>query len=168
MVLAVMTLVFYTLLANGCIIPQPYEEPSDSGVNHRPEILVQSDPPPYGDGAEFSLFPGQEKTFYIDVDDPDGQELTLRVFINRQYDKSIATEVIPPSAYPHKVFQFAISGLCDELVNNLPGSYPLEIYVSDGGFVSTGTDLRQTPVGALRDNAVWTLDCLPSAGEDAG
>jgi hypothetical protein len=151
-----------------CLIPPTYEEPVDSGANHSPSILRTATLPPLGE--QLSLYQGQSKSFFVWVDDPDDQELTFRMFLQRKWDKLVplSKDRIEKSTSSRKALSFEVTGLCDVLVNNVLADYDLEIYVSDGGFVESGKDLRETPVGALRNNDGWTLSCLAPTGPDGG
>ncbi len=154
----------------GCIVPPRLEQVNDGGENRAPRIISESTTPPPGELDIEQTAAGSTplviSPFTIAIDEPDKQPLTLRVFLNRKYskvvpissDKTTGGEVLQSK-------RFNISGLCDHLVDSVLGSHLLELYVSDSGFVDTGTDLREVNAGGMRTNAIWELKCNPPGSQ---
>jgi len=161
--------VLLLVLAASCLIPPPLEvEGSDGGSNHPPKILLDFLRPPPGDLTVDQTAPGKKKAsepFTIVVNDPDPQVVYMNAFldgIKDGYVKPFKTSQAPPQE-GNRSFSFYIDGLCDELVNYLPGRYDLEFYFSDSGFPTEGDQHEPLPGGQMR-SILWRLQCVLPAG----
>jgi len=156
-----------TTTLSGCVIPPRLQEVADGGENRAPSVITASTTPRPG---AFDHNQQKVATFNVALQDPDRQALTLRIFLDRKYDKVVPiSSSVTPGGEELQSKLFTISGLCDQLVDSVLGAHLLELYVSDGGFVDSGSDLRVVQQGALGTSVIWELKCVPPVtGPDGG
>jgi hypothetical protein len=162
------------LLLSGCLIPPPLEvESSDGGPNHPPKIIWDLLQPP-SPLTMFRTDPGKKKEsrlFNISLYDPDPQTVHLNVFLDGRkdrYAKPVRSDQVPATPSGNRSFILNWEGLCDELVNYATGSFDLEFYISDSGFMTEGEQNVPKP-GGQAVPIFWRLVCvLPPPSLDGG
>ncbi|MBW2733817.1 MAG: hypothetical protein JRH20_15625 [Deltaproteobacteria bacterium] len=141
-----------------CIVP-PYAEPIE-GENHAPVITVPVSWTRKTVNRSASQPFGKEE-FNIEVRDQDlEQELSVRVFVNGDYDKVVTIDGglihAATNSDGTRLHRVIIAGLCDTVLDTL-GTHLLELYVSDGDFAETTGP--EVPPHALRAMVSWRIEC---------
>jgi hypothetical protein len=142
----------------GCVIPADIEPPDES----RPQFQIQLTVPNPSIVQTITQSGGSEvvvSRFNVAVVDPDSPTLRARAFIDGRYD-AVLPDLVDQVVESNRGNLLEISGMCDEKVDFELGAHTLELYVSDGGFVDTGTDLRLPQPGGQRDNLLWRFVCV--------
>jgi hypothetical protein len=161
-------LILTTLALGGCLIPPDRELMVDGGVNRAPSINTSLSVPKPGGVFDYWQL-AKPKEFSVVLKDLDKQALSLRFFLERKYETKLPLDKnATTGGGTSQPIVVKIAGLCDELVDSLEGTYFLEIYVSDSGFLDSGDDLRQVKPGGLSTNANWTLKCNTASTADGG
>jgi hypothetical protein len=174
-------------LHGGCVLPAPLVLEEDAGTGGRPQIVRDRlKDPPY---PEFDHRPDSDDDgleFEIYLRDPDSELLTIRMFLDSNYTTRlpISKETLArdPSEFGQtQVLITNLRGLCGQLITDLQVWHPLEVWVSDAGFIpdpaeidaggssSPFIDLRQPGPGGTRDGVTWQVRCQPAVSTaDAG
>ena len=154
---------------SACVIPQAIEIQDD---NTPPRIDLSNTNPERGTigdpGTDVKQSAGQPRdttSFTVAVNDPDDEDIAMRLFVDGDYATFWAENTVGPTERQPRLGLMQVDGLCDEVVQFELGRHSVEVWVSDAGFVSSGPFLNLPAVtddGRLggRDSVTWMVECV--------
>lgn len=157
------------LALTNCVVPRALELEGDAGTSGRPRIERHNADPPLGPLT--MKVDERSKGFFLWIRDPDSLEIDINVFLDGDY-----TAVLPVSKKKHKFtdtkvsngINFEILWLCRDLVKTTDDTKILQLYVSDGGFMTTGDLRKPTQENGHTDDVMWKLTCIEPISNDGG
>jgi len=149
-------LILTTLALGGCVIPPDLQLMQDGGVANTAPWIKTAVTTPRPNTTVLHRKKDDPLVFAVSLVDDEKQVLSLRFFKDREYatEVQISRDTTTGGVVEQDVI-FTISGFCDQA----PFPKLLELYVSDNGFVSSGSDLRKVNEGGLSTSTGWDLTC---------
>ncbi len=153
------------LAAGGCVIPNALELEADAGGTRPPVIDRERTTP-----ALYELTrqtDDDDVDFFVWVKDPDSLVLSVNLFLDGTEDAYGAP--VPVSKQTHTFtdsstvngMNFRVTGICGgQALNQI---IALELWVSDGGFVTSGDQRKPLQADGNTDSVMWQLLCVPPA-----
>lgn len=150
----------------GCFMPPPLELEADGGGTNAPQVLLGISNPAIGStvtrcqtaAGETELEPLR---FNIALRDVDSSKLYVRLFIGPwPYDSFIASRDTNDDCTLGCSVVLEVKGFCDDVVNNVVGTYYTEAYIVDQPWSDEDVqDARKTLPGGFTTVVNWRVQC---------